>query len=195
MKARTFVSLLLILSALAFRARSSGIYTYEVDWPSNHLAGTFTLGFGSAFGQYSSTEAEGTYGNPGVSQTTLASVEFWSQPNYAELVFNGENRSDLAFDVYPPVSKGQYVSWTDANEAWQALLTQSAADGVSISIVPEPTKLALLGAGLLALMLFRQARGRGRMSPDHSLASNAFWPCPFRCRGSRHESAWFSLGR
>ena len=85
MKARAFAKLLLILSALAFCAHSQ-ILTYEISWPTNHLEGTFTLGFQPAIGRpYYSSAAEGTYGNPNGSQTVWNSVEFWVQPDFAEL--------------------------------------------------------------------------------------------------------------
>ena len=198
MKTHTLVSLLLALSALPFGARSQEIYTYEVSWPSNHLAGTFTLQFGPALGLYTSTEAQGTYGNPDGSQTAWTDVRFWSQPNFTELYFDGQNGSHRTFDTYPPTSSGQYVSWTGAGQAWQALLTEGAADGITISVVPEPTVAVLLAAAFFSLILFHRLRCRSEKSPNTSLEPTPVTPVSFRCGfwvGGSHRRRGSVLGR
>jgi hypothetical protein len=86
----------------------------------------------------------------------VTNVGFWAQPNFAELYIYGQQRSEGVFYIYPPVAHNAYVSWANANEAWQSLVTQGAANGLTISIVPEPASLTLVGFGSLALLLFRR---------------------------------------
>lgn len=164
MKPRTLICLLLALSGLPFCACSQQIYTYEISWPSNHLEGTFTLSFGSTMNEaYTSTEATGTVigSNP---EIDLTSVRFWAQPYSAELTFFGEQGVGGGevtagnLGTYPPVVNGMYVPWTNPSQAWSALLAQGAAEGVSITIIPEPSAKSLLGAALLSAVLFIHTR-------------------------------------
>jgi hypothetical protein len=174
MKKYVLISMV-ILTSVCFKhpASAQGVTTYEVDWPAKQLVGTFTLGIGSAFSLYKSTEAVGTLGT-GLSQINLTSVGFWVQPGFAELYIYGQNIygqniTDGIFDNYPPVVHSAYVTWTDANEGWQALVTQGAADGLTIRVVPEPANLTLLCVGLLTLMRFLTSQKLGRMPPPEKL--------------------------
>jgi len=160
---------LITLATFCFmpHASAQGVLTYQVDWPARQLEGTFTLGIGSGFAQYNSSEAAGTLGT-GVSQINLTHIGFWVQPNFAELYIYGQNNygqniTDGIFDSYPPIVDGAYISWTDVNAGWQALVTQGAANGLTIRVVPEPSDVALFNVGLLTLILFRQAQKRSRI--------------------------------
>lgn len=165
MKMPSLVSVLVILTVFPFRARSGETNTYSVNWPAKGLEGSFTLGFGSALGSYASTSAMGTYYNPYDPSNpiiTWTSVRFWSQPDFAQLLFFDKNQADETYYVYPPQIGGRYISWTDADQAWQALLTQGALACISITVVPEPSVAALLGAGLFSWMLFQSGTKRWR---------------------------------
>lgn len=180
MKPHTPISLLLVLGSLAFNARALDIYTYEVNWPAQQLMGTFTLGFGLEFNRLNtSTQAEGTFGNADGTQTTLTSAQFIAYPNYAELFFWGENGTGRYFDAEPPRDGKLFISWTDADQAWVSLLAQGAAEGISITVIPEPAYSALLYLGLVHL-LFLQIRMQKRWLPNKITAHKAGWPSQFR---------------
>src|SRR5882724_713569 len=150
MKMPSLVGMLVILSIFSCIARAGETNTFTVNWPAKELEGSFTLGFGSALGSYTSTDAMGTYYNPYDPSNPIViwtSVRFWSQPDFAQLFFFDKNQADETYYVYPPQIRGHYISWTDADQAFQALLTQGAAAGISISVVPEPSVAALVCAG------------------------------------------------
>lgn len=155
MKTCSLLGLFLILAACPLSAFAFDIYTYDVNWPAIYLEGTFTLDVGSGFGNYFSSQALGTY--QGVTlfpQQVWTSVEFSAQPNFAELYFIW-NQGYTGYAVSPSYV-GKSSPWTTADEAWQDLLTKSAADGVHITIVPEPREATFLYAVLLLAATFRR---------------------------------------
>lgn len=165
MKTRLFASLLLFLSPFAFAARSVQIYTCDVSWPEEHLEGTFTMGVDSDFGSYFSTSAMGFYGGlGGTYDVTWTNVELNAQPTLTELRLYFASGAFVGYAVSPSYV-GKSSPWTTAGEAWQDLIPRAALDGVYITLVPEPTVLTLLCAGLTLSILFLKRTNRLQATP------------------------------
>src|SRR5689334_7306051 len=139
---KTIVLASLIITSALTAYRGEGAETdYTVDWPAIHLAGRFTLDVPSQFGTYFATDALGTYGGlEGTYSVVWTAVRLDAGPSRTDLTFIWD-QGYTGFLV-TPAYVGRPSPWTSADQAWADLRT--APNGVSITVVPEPSTTALM---------------------------------------------------
>jgi len=150
MKTLTFSTLFSALWMALFSAAAAGVHTYDVYWSIGTLDATFILDVESEFGSYSSSWATGSSLEP---EGRLTSVTFEAQPTYAEITFDFDEVF-LTEYLIGPAHAGRSSSWSTADEAWRDLIRVGPADGLYLTIVPEPAFSELLiGAVVIGLSL------------------------------------------
>lgn len=135
MRTSFWLSLFFLATGLP-RAGATAI-EYQVEWPGIYLTGRFTLQLSAPLGNYSSTQALGTYeGVTRFPQQTWTNIQFRVQSQFAEVTFHWPQ----GFTGYAvtPAYVGRATAWTNAAEAWADLRRKGLTEGVNILPIPVP---------------------------------------------------------